>query len=138
MIGIITAVIVQLKNPEAAAGSVADCLPRHQVGMMLGFGKQNLVSGLKIIHPPTGGNQIDPFGCRTRKHNLATVGIEESGHGFPGFFISGGGLFGQIIGAAMNVGIAGTVKIGHSIQHFLRFLRRSRRIQKSVGFVVNR
>ena len=55
--------------------------------------------------------------------------MDEAGHLGAGFFVGRGGLFGQGVDAAMDVGVVVQVEVGDSLDHLARLLAGGRGIQ---------
>ena len=94
------------RDNDLGAGALGDDLPRHDVGVVLEMGEQDLVAGLEVGPAPALGHEIDALGGAA--HEDAAPGVleaEELRDGSAGGLVGGGGLLAQEMYAAVDVGV---------------------------------
>ena len=94
------------RDNDPGAGALGDDLPRHDIGVVLEVGEQDLVTGLEVGPAPALGDEVDALGRAA--HEDAAPGVleaEELRDGTAGGFVGGGGLLAQEVDAAMDVGV---------------------------------
>src|SRR5437588_4286163 len=91
--------------------------------MVLHFGKQNFVSGVKKLSAPSLRNEIDAFGCAAGEYDLIRGrSADKIGHPLPGFFVMLGGACAQRMQSAMHIGVFVLVIISNNVEHSARLL----------------
>ena len=104
---------------------LAQHLPGHDVGMMLGLGNDNLIA---LVHESLSegkGDQVDGMGYAGGKDDLAAVRrMQEIPHSIPRFFVSLRGFSGYQMHGPVQVGIADGRQLHPPVQYRLRALDR--------------
>ena len=94
------------RDDDLGAGALGDDLPRHDVGVVLEMGEQDLIAGLEVGPTPALGDEVDALGGAA--HEDAAPGVlepEELRDGTAGGFVGGGGLLAQEVDATVDVGV---------------------------------
>ena len=100
-------------------------MPGHDVGVMLHH-ESTISSPSPIAEPEARRDQIDRLGRRAREHDLVDrAGVEEAAHAFARRLVGVRRGVGEIVQAAMHVGIFVLVDMGQALDHRARLLRRS-------------
>ena len=116
--------IVHRHHAQPDALALAEQLPGHDVAVVLHHSEHHLVALAEEGFAVGKGHQVetlrgaageDDFGRRT--------GIEEAAHPLAGGFVEVGGLLGEEMHAAVNVGIDRIVFVGNGLDHAAGFLR---------------
>ena len=95
---------------SVAPFSCAEQLPRDDVRVVFEDGGDDFISDVNVGAPPRIGDEVQGFGSIARKNYFAPrFGIDEFLNLFARLFVPGGGLFGERINAAMNVGVVVTI-----------------------------
>ena len=101
-------------------------MPGHNVRVVLHHGEHDLVAGADVLEPEARGDEIDRLRSRAGEDDLvARLGVEEAPHALARGFVGLGGGIGQIMQAAMDVGVFVLVGVDHPLDHRARLLRRS-------------
>ena len=105
-------------------GSLGELLPWHDIRVMLHLRKEYLIARPQIRIAPTAGYQVDRSGrARSENHLLRRVGLDPTGEHFSRLLHGLGGLGGQLMTAAMHVGIMRAIHAIHGIEDRRRALR---------------
>ena len=100
-------------------------MPGHDIGMMLHHGKHDFIALPDMGDAEAGGDQVDRLRRRARKNDLVVRGrIEKPAHGFARRLVSLGRRVGQIMQAAMHIGVFVLVSVRQAFDHRPRLLRR--------------
>ena len=119
-----TACVVDGNHLDADAAPLGKQLPRHNVGVMLHDGEDDLVALPHHLLAEGGGHQVDGFCGAPGKDNLLHLGgIDEAAHRLAGGLVQVGGLLREIVHAAVHVGIDIEILVAHGVEHTQRFLR---------------
>ena len=117
-------VVSYAEPPNDRPGSLGKLLPWYDIRVMLHLRKQDLVARPQIRIAPTAGNQVDRSGrARSENHLLRRVGLDPTGKHFARLLHGLGGLGGQLVTAAMHVGIMRSIDTIHGIEDRSRTLR---------------
>ncbi|MNV23931.1 hypothetical protein D3C71_1149720 [compost metagenome] len=114
------------RNPsDLGALAFADEMPRHNVGVMLHDGDDDLVALANMRHSVAIGDRVDRR-CRIAGEDdlIDRSGIEEPAHLFARRLIGVGRGIGKEVQAAMDIGIFAGIGMGDPVDHHLRLLRR--------------
>ena len=115
-------------NLEAPLGG--QDVPRHDVGVVLHLGEHDCVRGAQIGAAPRSGNQVHRLGGVLGEHDLIGAGgADEASDIGPGAFHQLCRGCGDLIRAAMDVGVDRAVVVVHRIENGGRLLRRRRRVE---------
>ena len=117
---------------DAQASALAFCheLPRHDVGMMLDGGDDNLVALVYKGLAKRACHEVDGFGRAAGEDNLfAASRIEEAAHRVAGLLVELGGLLRQVVHATVHIGIDVQILVAHGIEHTQRLLRGCRIVE---------
>ena len=125
------AVLVAGNHLENRAGALAEHLPRNDVGMVLQRGNEDFIARLDPAGKPEDvGDEIDAIGgAGGEDHLVRSGGIEVGGDRLAGFFKGLGGEAGEMVGAAVDVGIDRLVVVPGRQQHRHRLLGGGRIVQ---------
>ena len=110
------AVVGEREPPQRRAGALGDQLPRHDVGVVLHLGDDDLVARAETA-AGTGprddvGDEVERLGGVLGEHHLGAVGgVDERGHLVAGALVERGGLLGQDVDAAVHVGVVPRVVV---------------------------
>ena len=117
--------IVDRRPFDHRALAFAEEMPRHDVGMVLHDREDDLVAGLDALAAERIGDEVDRLGGIAGEDDLFLApGIEKCRHFFARAFVGFGRLVGEIMQAAMHVGVLRRVGLVDAIEHRLRLLRR--------------
>ena len=120
------ALIVDRRPFDHRALTLAQEMPRHDVGMVLHDREHDLVAGLDALAPERIGDEIDRLRRIAGEDDLFLApGIEKGRDFLARALVSFGRLVGQIMQAAMHVGVLRRVGLVEPIEHGARLLRRS-------------
>ncbi len=118
-------VIVDRRDAQPRPGLGAQLLPRHDVGVMLQPGDDDLVILADMLAPPGLGDQIDRLGGAAHEHDLvAGRRVQEAGDGIARRLVGIGGARRQFMRGAVDVGVLVLVEVRNAVDHALRFLGR--------------
>ena len=106
--------------------ALAPIMPRHDIGVMLHDRQNNLVALANVQRLSQGrGNRIESASGRTSENDLVSrPGVEENAGAFPRRLVGVRRRIGEIMQAAMNVGIFMLVCMHHARDDLPRLLRR--------------
>ena len=114
-------------------------LPRHDVGMVLYVGNNNLVAFLHKTFAERRSHKIKALGGATREHYFGSgTGVDELPHRFARSLVQVGSLLGKPMNATMHICIYVEILVAHGVQHAERFLRGCRIVEINQRFSVNR
>ena len=100
-------------------------MPGHDIGMMLHDGEHDFIALPDMGEAETGGDEIDRLGRRAREDDLLMrAGVEKAAHAFARRLIGFGRRIGEIMQAAMNIGVFVFIGMGQPLDHRARLLRR--------------
>ena len=118
------AAIVDRQHAQLGALLLAQHLPGHDVGVMLHRGDQDFIAGADVLAAIALRDQVDGLGRAAHKDDLALVGgIQKALHRAPRRFVLLGRVLGEIVHAAMNVGVVALVVMRDGVDHRPRLLR---------------
>ena len=101
-------------------------MPWHDVGVVLHDREDNLVALFDIGLAPGRGNEVDRLGDVAGEDDLFIAPrIDEFCDFGAGALVSFGGGIGEVMQAAMHVGVFAVIGLRHAVQHGVRLLRRS-------------
>ena len=133
------AAVVHGNHAQLGALFFAQHLPRHDVGVVLHGGDDDLVALFDVLAAPGTGDQVDAFGGAADEDQLVGGrGIQE----MPGLdarlFVGRGGALAQFVHAAMDVGAIHLVEMADGVDHHGGLLRGGGAIQVDQRLAVNR
>ena len=121
------------KLPSSSTGAhlmhgalaLAQKMPRHDVGMMLHDREHDLVAGLDALAAERIGDEIDRFrGVAGEDDLFLAPGIEEGRDLLARALVGLGRLIGEIMQAAMHIGVLRRIGLMQPVEHGVRLLRR--------------
>ena len=119
------ALVVDRRPLDHRALALAQEMPRHDVGMVLHDREHDLVAGLDALAAERVGDQIDRLGGVSGEDDLfLALGIEKGAHLLARALVGIGRGVGEVMQAAMHVGIFGGIGVLEALEHCLRLLRR--------------
>ena len=120
------AFVVDRRPFDHRALALAQKMPWHDVGVVLHDREHDLVARLDALAPERVGDKIDGLGGVAGEDDLFLAGGIEEGRDFLArAFVGFGRLVGEIVQAAMHVGVLRRVGAIEPIEHRPRLLRRS-------------
>ena len=119
---------------QFSSGAARELLPRHEVGVVLQLRDDD---GVALTHSERARagiaqhvrDQVQRLGRIFRERDLVVVRADEGGDGLAGGLVRVGGLFRQLVGAAVHGRVAAEHEVALGVPHPLRALRRRPRIQ---------
>ena len=121
------------KLPSSSTGAhlmhgalaLAQEMPRHDVGVVLHDREHDLVARLDALAAERIGDEVDRLGGVAREDDLlGALGVEEAAHLLARALVGLGRRIGEIVQAAMHVGVFGGVGLLDAVEHLFRLLRR--------------
>ena len=113
-------------------------MPRHDIGVVLHDREHDLVPGFDALASERVGDEIDGLGGVAGKDDLFLAGgIEEGGDFVARILVGLGRLVGEIMQAAMHIGILRGVNLVQTIEHGARLLRRGGVVEIDKRLAVN-
>jgi hypothetical protein len=110
--------------------ALAEKVPGHDVRVVLHDREHDLVARLDALAAKRIGDEVDRLGGVARENDfLVPGGIEERAHLFARALIGLGRGIGEVVQAAMHIGIFGGVGALDAVEHGARLLRRSRIVE---------
>ena len=117
------AVIVHGRPFDRRAMAFPEEMPGHDVGMVLHDREDDLVALLDVGLAPGRGNEVDRLGDVAGEDDLFVAPrIDELRHLGAGALIGFGGGIGEVMQAAMHVGVFAVVRFRHAVEHGGRLL----------------
>ena len=118
------ALVVDWDDLDADAFPLCQHLPRHDVGMVFHHGENHLVTLVEKSLSERERDEIDGLcGSPGEDDFVCAAGIDELPYPLPGGFMQVGGSLGEVVDAAVDVGVGIEIFLTHSIQHAKGFLR---------------
>ena len=111
-----------LEPAQGGAGALGELLPRHQVGVVLHLGDEDLVAGPDRRRERV-GHQVDRLGRVLGEHDLARVRAEERGHLGPRALVDLGALLAEQVRASVGGAVVQLVERALGVQDLDRLLR---------------
>ena len=131
--------IVDRRPLDDGAVALAQKMPGHDVGVMLENREHDLVALPHVLDPERISDEIDRFGCVAGEDDLMGVfRIEEGADFFARALVGLGRGIGEIMQAAVHIGVLGGVGMLEAIEHRLRLLRRGCVVEIDERLAVNR
>ena len=119
------AVVVDRRPLEHRALAFPQEVPRDDVGVVLHDRQDDLVALLQPLAAEGVGDQVDRLGGIAGEDDLfGAAGIEEAAHLFARALVGLGRRIGEIVQAAVHVGVFVGVGVLDAVEHRLRLLRR--------------
>ena len=128
------ALVGDTEPAQRGTGADAELLPRHQVGVVLHLGDEDLVAGADAeagsIRAGGGGvaqrvgHEVDPLGGVLGEHDLVSAGADERGDPRAGRLVGLGRLLGELVGPAVRGRVVLLVEVALGVEHLPRLLRR--------------
>ena len=104
-------------DDQPRAARKRELLPGDEVGVVLERGDDDLVAGLHVRWSPRGRDEVDGFGGTASEDETVRVGdAEEASNALPGGMIALRGTRGEVVGAAMRVGVVTLVVVAHRVE----------------------
>ena len=126
--------IVDRHDLEHGTGFLAEHLPRHDVGVVLHVGDEDLVALADVLAAVGLGHDVDGLGRAARKHNLAgDMAADELRDLLARLFVGVRGHLAEMVYAAMHVGVLRVVVVRNRLHHLARRLRGGRVVQVDEG-----
>jgi len=123
-------VVAYPRDADSRSGLGSHHLPRHDVGVVLHLGQQDLVSCLEIGSPPACGDQVDALGAAANEDDLlVALGVEELSDSPPRLLEGRRRALAQRVHAAVHVAVVLGIVAGNAFDHSTRFVGRRRVIQ---------
>ena len=116
------AVLTGVHIHQLCAGGFGHALPGHQVGVMLSHRDDDFIALMQKVHAVAVGHQIQRLGGVLGKDDLVILGVKELGYGVASTLVGIGGTHGQLVHAAMGVGVILIIVVHHGVQHLLGVL----------------
>ncbi len=117
-------VIVHGHDLQHRARLRAKLLPRHDIGVMLKPGDDDLIVLADVLAAPALRDEVDGLGCAANKHDLVRRGgAKKAADLFARVLIGVGRARRQLVRAAMNVGVLEAVEMHEPVDDGLRLLR---------------
>ena len=114
--------VVHRPDSQYRATALAQQLPRHDVGVVLHLGDEDLVAGLETL-PKARCHEVDGLGRTAYEYDLfAACRVDEALHRISRRLVGVGGLLAQAVYTTVNVGIELRVVARLTIEHALRLL----------------
>ena len=133
-----TAIRIDRGCDGAGPHPLAQQMPGHDIGVMLGNRDQHFIACFQICIAIAMGDQIKAHGRAGSKDHLFFIcGMDEFCHLAPYRLIGIGRGFREIMQTAMNIGIGLAIGRMQRIQHHLRLLGRGSGIQINQLFAMN-
>ena len=120
-----TAIVLDRHPNELDAHALAQEMPGHDVRVVLHLRDDNLVAFFQMVHRPAIGDGVDRLGRALGENDLLhAFGIDERAHLLARRLIGFRCGIGQIMQAAMHIGIFVGIGVCHRVNNGLRLLRR--------------
>ena len=133
------ALVVDRRPFEHRALALAQEVPGHDVGMVLHDREHDLVAGLDALAPERVGDQVDGLGGVAGEDDLFRARRVEEGADFLARALVGFGRgVGEVMQAAVHIGVFGGVGMLEAVEHRLRLLRRGGVVEIDERLAVNR
>ena len=132
-------VVGDAEPAQRRAGALAQDLPRHDVGVVLHLGDDDLVAGLQRASSPRQDvrDQVQRLGGVLGEDDRVGVGCaDERGHLEAGALVGSGRLLTQRVRRAVDVGVVLLVELGEGVEHLARLLRGVRTVEIDQRLVV--
>ena len=124
------AVIVDRRPFDHGAMALLQEVPGHDVGMMLHDREHDLVALADVRLAVGGRHEVDRLGDVTGEDDLfAAAGVDELRHLGAGALIGLGRGVGEVVQAAMHIGVFGRVGLHDAVEHRSRLLRGRRVVE---------
>ena len=105
-------------------------LPGHDVGVVLHVGDDDFVACLHLAFAERRRHEVDGLGGAASEDDLLRLaGVDELAYLFTCCLVQVGSLLGEIVDAAVHIGIDVQVLVAHGVEHTQRLLCRSRIVQ---------
>ena len=109
---------------QRGAGAPGQLLPRDQIGVVFEFGGDDDVAGtdgaLRSGRPQHIRDQVERLGGVLGEHQLVGVGADERRDVGAALLVGVGGLFHQLVRAAVHPAVGGDQKLALGVQHLQR------------------
>ncbi len=129
---------VEADELEPSAGGLGQELPGDEVGVVLHLGQDDDVVLADVGPAPGVGDQVDGLGGVADKDDFArAAGVDEAADLAAGVLVGLGGLFGQGVDAAVDVGVVAPVVVVHGLDDRLGFLGGGGVVQVDQGLAVD-
>ena len=133
------AVVVDRSPSDHRALALAQEMPRHDVGMVLHDREHDLVAGLDALAAEGVGDEIDGFGGIAGEDDLFLAsGVEKRADLVARALIGLGRRVGEVMQAAMDVGIFGSIGVIEAVENGSGFLRGGGVVEIDQRLAVNR
>ena len=130
--------IIDIDPFQDGALALAQKMPWHDIGVMLHDRKHDLVAFPDEGFAEGSRDQIDRFGRRFREDDLTDgAGVEKCAYAFPRRLIGIRRGIGEIMQAAMDIGVFVVGRMDHAIDDLPRFLCRGGIIEINERLAVN-
>ena len=124
------AVVGEGNVPQHRAAALGKLLPGDEVRVMLHLGEQDLIARLDVRIAPTPRDGVDARGCPIGKDALLALrGVDERADRLPGLVEQLVRLLGQLVNAAMHVGVMLFVATDDRLDDLAGMLRAGRVVE---------
>eukprot|EP01038_Epipyxis_sp_PR26KG_P001481 gene1481-2078_t len=106
------AAVVHRDDSQFGAFGCGQLLPRHDVGVVLQVGDDDLVAFAHVLQAPAFGDQVDGFRGAAHEDHFVDFGrVQEALHALAGAFVGVGGARRQRVRGAVDVGVLVFVEV---------------------------
>ena len=117
------AAVVHGDDLEDDALPLAQQLPRHDVGVVLHRGEDDLIARFQKAFTEGGGHEVEAFGRPPGEDDFGRgTGVDEAPHRLACPFVQVGGALGEEVHTAVHVGVGLVVLRRHGFHHATRLL----------------
>ena len=130
--------VVERQHPHLRPAALRGQLPRHQVGVVLHLADDDVVAFVQEPFAPGIGHRVERRrrpGCENDL--LAAPGPDKRADALAGLLVTGRGLFGQIMHAAVDVGVELAVEVIHRLDHAAGLLGRCAAVEINERFAID-
>ena len=132
------ALVVDRRPFDHRALALAQKMPRHDIGVVLHDREHDLVAGLDALAAERIGDEIDRLGGVAGEDDLFLApGIEEGRDFLARALVGLGRLVGEIMQAAMHIGVLRRIGLVQAVEHGARLLRRGRVVEIDQRLAIN-
>ena len=129
-LGIELALVVDAQVVDRRARPLGQIPPRHQVGVVLELGGDDVVAGADVVAAVGVGDEVERLGGLAGEDHLAPRGrVQERGHLVAGALVGIRGDDAEVVDAAVDVRIPRLVHLDDPVDHRPRLLRRVGRVE---------
>ena len=131
-------IVIDIHPFQDGALALAQKMPGYDIGVVLHDRQNDLVAFLDEGFAEGSRDQIDRFGRRFREDDFIDgAGVEKGAHAFPRGLIGFRRGIGEMMQAAMHIGVFVVGRVNHPFDDFPWFLRRRGIIEIDQRFSIN-